>query len=776
MSESKLSRGHDFSTAPVFLAAISTILGAILFLRFGYAVAHTGLFGSLLIILVGHAITIPTALAIAEISTNLKVEGGGEYYIISRSFGPMVGGTIGLSLYLSQTISVAFYMIAFTEAATPLFGWVHEQTGFVLQRWMISIPSTLLLLIVIIRKGADLGVSALWVVVAILAISLISFFVGSAPSSAGQLDIFGTVKSPDDFFTVFAIIFPAFTGMTAGVGLSGDLKNPRKSIPLGTLSATIAGMIVYVFIVLKLSSSLSPEEMAADQFAMAKVALWGPIIPIGLAAATLSSAIGSILIAPRTMQALATDKVLPVAAINNFLKAGKGDANEPVNATLVTSVIILAFVAMGDVDFVAQIISMFFMITYGSLCSVSFLEHFAGNPSYRPTFRSKWYFSLLGAAASFIMMFQMSTFYAFLAIVAIVVIYLSLKRSRTAESDLSAMVKGVLFQLTRKLQVLIQRKQSNVMTVWRPSFIAISSNSVSRLAPFDLLRWISHYYGFGTFIHYIKGSLDEAHYRESKNNLEKLIKQGRDSRASIYVDTIISPSFKTAVAQIVQIPGIAGMENNGVLFEFQEGNEDEIDNVVEGCQFAAVVDFNICVLKNSERHFGYKKSIHVWLTPGDYRNANLMIILAYILIGHPDWKGCEIKLFAAFEDEQMSKQANQLNELIDQGRIPISQKNVSKIPWNRTDISYAALVSARSQEADLVIMGFSLHKIIKQRGEFFKKFADIKDILFVRAGQKIVISEADEEMPATATLPLIHSETIPEETFSASVVQPGNDK
>ena len=149
----KSTKGHGFGTSPVFLAAISTILGAILFLRFGYAVAHTGMLGAILIVLIGHAITIPTALAIAEIATNLKVEGGGEYFIISRSFGSMVGGTIGISLYFSQAISVAFYMIAFSEAFTPLFGYIESNYGFTPQTWMISIPATLILLAVIMKKG-----------------------------------------------------------------------------------------------------------------------------------------------------------------------------------------------------------------------------------------------------------------------------------------------------------------------------------------------------------------------------------------------------------------------------------------------------------------------------------------------------------------------------------------------------------------------------------------------------------------------------------------------
>ena len=226
------TKGHGFGTAPVFLAAISTILGAILFLRFGYAVSNAGLFGSILIILIGHAITIPTALAIAEIATNLRVEGGGEYFIISRSFGIMIGGAIGISLYLSQAISVSFYMIAFSQAFTPLFSWFQNATGIVPDARMISVPATMLLLFVIFRKGANLGVSALWIVVSVLGISLVMFFLGKPISGQVTFDVFAKIKDHDNIFKVFAIIFPAFTGMTAGVGLSGDLKNPRRSIPL----------------------------------------------------------------------------------------------------------------------------------------------------------------------------------------------------------------------------------------------------------------------------------------------------------------------------------------------------------------------------------------------------------------------------------------------------------------------------------------------------------------------------------------------------------------
>ncbi|PLX12122.1 MAG: amino acid permease, partial [Marinilabiliales bacterium] len=221
-------KANGFGTAPVFFTAISTILGAILFLRFGFAVGTLGFAGVLLIVLMGHLVTIPTSFAISEIATNQRVEGGGEYFIISRSFGLNIGGTIGIALFLSQAISVAFYVIAFTEAFEPFFNWFYGRYGFELPRQAISLPAMGILAVLILRKGANMGVKALYVVVAILFISLVLFFIGkteySQTAAAGITD--SPLRNMDNFFLVFAIIFPAFTGMTAGVGLSGDLKNP----------------------------------------------------------------------------------------------------------------------------------------------------------------------------------------------------------------------------------------------------------------------------------------------------------------------------------------------------------------------------------------------------------------------------------------------------------------------------------------------------------------------------------------------------------------------
>jgi len=294
----------NFGTLPVFLTAISTILGAVMFLRFGYAVGEVGFAGTLLIIIVAHLVTIPTAMALAEIATNQKVEGGGEYFIISRSFGVNVGASIGIALYLSQAISVAFYVIAFAESFEALKPIIEIEFGYTIyDNRIFSIPALLLLIGLMVTKGADLGMKALYVVVAILFVSLVMFFAGTTDyaTTYDSSLLFKNVDSKVGIFAVFAIIFPAFTGMTAGVGLSGDLKDPKKSIPLGTLAATIIGMVIYVFIALKLSYSASPDDLVNDQLVMSRIAYWGPIIPIGLAAATISSALGSFMVAPRTL-------------------------------------------------------------------------------------------------------------------------------------------------------------------------------------------------------------------------------------------------------------------------------------------------------------------------------------------------------------------------------------------------------------------------------------------------------------------------------------------
>ncbi|MFC1595513.1 amino acid permease [Gemmatimonadota bacterium] len=735
--------GHGFGTAPVFLASISTVLGAILFLRFGYAVGHVGLPGTFLIILLGHLVTVPTALAISEIATNRRVEGGGEYFIISRSFGTTIGASIGISLYLSQAISVAFYMIAFAEAFRPLSAWITSMTGLPFDPRMISIPAMILLAILVLFRGAKIGVSLLWIVVGILAVSLGMFFLGSPVDgvTGGQIDLFGHIETPHPFIFVFAIVFPAFTGMTAGVGLSGDLANPRRSIPRGILAATAIGLVVYFAAVWKLAASATPEMLAADQLIMSRIALWGPIIPLGLAAATLSSAIGSILVAPRTLQALSADGIAPSKRVNEFLASGVGSGNDPRNATLITVILALVTIATGNINFVARIISMFFMVTYGSLCLISFLEHFAARPSYRPSFRSRWYISLLGAVMAFMLMFQMDPVYALAALLIMFGInrWINARRPQDRD-DLSAIFHGVMTQLTRYIQIRLQKilpwKQSED---WRPSIIMVNGRSFTHTSPIQLFSWLCHRFGFGTYLHFIEGFLSPETYRESRSVMAQLIRLREAKHSAIYVDTMISPSMRSALAQSLQVPGISGMENNTILLEFSTHDEESVlDEIREGCEFAQSVDMNRLILRHGDHFFGDRKSIHIWITWHDYSNVNLMILLTYILIAHPDWKNAEINVFAAFPMEEVEEQTKKLTELISKGRIPITRKNIRIIPTD-AKIDFARLAQTTSSDADLVVMGFTQERIDEKGVELFRRYGNLKDVLWVSARQEILI-------------------------------------
>jgi len=732
MPRTLINHKANFGTLPVFMTTISTILGAILFLRFGYAVGHTGFLGAIGIVALGHLVTIPTALAVAEIATNQKVLGGGAYYIISRSFGLNIGAAIGITLYLSQAISVAFYIIAFGEAFEPVINWLSKSHNIVIpDKRLITVPTMLILAALILTRGANLGMKALYFVVALLFTSILFFLAGKSTGEEINFTLNSRISGADPFFYVFTIIFPAFTGLAAGLGLSGDLKNPTRSIPNGTLWATLAGMLIYIVVAYKLTISASPEELANDQLIMQRIAIWGPIIPIGLAAATISSALGSIMVAPRTLQAIGLDNIFPTKFVNDWFSKGRPISNEPFNSTLITILIAFAFVLVGELNFVAQAISMFFMVTYGAICTISFLEHFAADPSYRPTFRSKWYISLIGAIFSIWLMFKMNGLYAVISLFIMGMIYYSVTSYSKEKKGLGKLFRGVVFQLSRQLQIFAQRAdKEDPDKYWRPFVICISQDTFVRRSAFDVLRWLSLKYGFGTYIHYIEGYLSKETNQNSKEILKKLINLAAGSRNRVYLDTIISPSYTSAIAQVIQLSGISGKGNNMILFEFSRSNPEALSEVLKNHRLLETTNFDICVLNTSYKSFGYKKDIHIWISIMDYENANLMILLGYIILGHPEWRKGQIKIFAMHTPDELDRKRSDLLDLIKSGRLPISPANVELIPAD-PEISPKEIISQKSLDADLTIVGFRSELIRADGIKIFTGYEDIGNILFV---------------------------------------------
>ncbi|NEP19459.1 MAG: amino acid permease, partial [Leptolyngbya sp. SIO4C1] len=367
----------------VFTPSILTILGVIMYLRFGWVVGHMGLWKTLLIVTISTSITFVTGLSISAIATDQVVRAGGAYYMISRSLGIETGGAVGLPLYFAQAFSVALYTIGFAESVVQVFG--GSQT-------LIALVTTLAVTALAL-KSADIAIKAQYVIMAAIALSLVSLAFGHTVTPT-ELPVTETPGSVG-FWAVLAVFFPAVTGIMAGVNMSGDLKEPSKSIPIGTMAAVITGYVIYMLIPLLLNWRADSATLVAEPLVMQRIAVWGPVILLGVWGATLSSAIGSILGAPRILQALARDGIIPKRL--RWLGYGHGPADEPRYGTLFTLGIALAVVSLGDLNLIAPVLSMFFLTTYMVLNVAAGIEGFLQSPSYRPTFRVPWYVSIVGA-------------------------------------------------------------------------------------------------------------------------------------------------------------------------------------------------------------------------------------------------------------------------------------------------------------------------------------------------------------------------------------------
>jgi len=368
------------------------------------------------------------------------------------------------------------------------------------------------------------------------------------------------------------------------------------------------------------------------------------------------------------------------------------------------------------------------------------LEHFSGNPSYRPSFRSRWYVSLLGALMCFMMMFQMQPLYAVVSLVLMFGIYRWLAYTRRGERDVSQILRGVMFQLTRRLQIALQQSRAGTQTGdWRPSFFAITRHSLDRAAQFDLLRWICHRQGFGQFVQFVEGGLSIERGVYARLFTDRLIQKSEVSHAGIFVETVVAPTYKNAISQIIQRPGISGLPNNSALFEFSKRTPEELPEVVEAARHLMPFGFNVCILRSTELRFGFRSSIHIWLTKDDLENAPLMILLAYIILGHPDWAKAEINIFACYPADQTEGQLELLNKFVTEGRLPISPKNLTAVPYDN-ETGFSRTIQRRSSGADLMILGLTCAEIDGDLAAELESHPDLNEVLFVYAGQQISIS------------------------------------
>ncbi|MEL6440548.1 MAG: amino acid permease [Cyanobacteria bacterium J06621_8] len=629
----------------VFTPSILTILGVIMYLRFGWVVGNAGLIGTLVIVTISTAITLLTALSVCAIATDKVVRTGGAYYMISRSLGIETGGAVGISLYFAQAVSVALYTIGFAEslvnAKIDIFGLSANFQSWGLDQKYVALIITVLVGILAITS-AELAIKAQYFIMGAIAISLLAFIFGSPLPGVEPQWIAAPALGANEqvpFWSVFAVFFPAVTGIMAGVNLSGDLKDPIKSLPIGTLAAVGTGYVIYMILPIFLSLRADTASLVDENiFVMQEAALrgFGFTMLLGVWGATLSSAIGSILGAPRVLQALARDGVLP--PMFSWLGKGHGKNDEPRNGTLASLAIAIAAVSVGDLNLIAPILSMFFLTTYLVLNISAGIEGFLESPSFRPSFRVHWSLSLLGAVGCLWVMFLINALATMFAAIIVLGIYIWLQR-RELETTWGDVRRGMWMALIS--QGLFQIEEQDDPKNWRPHLLVLSGAPQKRWSLIELADGFSHNRSLMTVSSVLpSGSRD----LQQQQHLEKTIYEylcKRGIRALVRVVTAEDP-FDGAV-RLVETYGLGPLVPNTVVM----GDSEQPERREAFCQSIAEIhasNRNIVIFhENQPQGFGFRRKIDVWWG-GMQANGSLMLILAYLLRTDINWGNARIYL------------------------------------------------------------------------------------------------------------------------------------
>ncbi len=724
------STGRFGTFAGVFTPNVLTILGIILFLRMGWVVGQVGLTGALIIVAVANAISLLTGLSLSAISTSMEVKGGGNYYMISRSLGLEIGGAIGIPLYLSQAISVAFYVIGFTEAlvsSVPFFAQIDPR--------LIATVVTLIFAI-IAYVGADVALKIQFFILAILIAALTSFFTG------GWNSFIEPTLSPSftegvSFWLVFAIFFPAVTGIEAGTSLSGDLKNPGKSIPTGTIISIIVTALVYVAAVFWLSTHATPEELVTDNLIMQKMASIPMLILAGVWAATLSSALGSILAAPRTLQAIAIDEVAP-----RWMGRTLGSPTEPRMAVLLTSIIATSIIWLGDLNVVAPIISMFFLNTYGMTNLVAGIERFVGNPSFRPRFRIPWYVSILGAIGCYGAMFLINVWATIAAIIISYGIYFILQR-RAMERTWGDVRSGIWFTLARYALLNLEKQKLHVKN-WRPNIVVFSGQPHNRERLAQLAEWLSQGQGIVTFFQLLVGDVDQIAGQGLRETARKGIRKYIESRRmTAFAEAEVVEDFQQGAATIVQAHGIGPLETNTVLMGWSGTIAGQINQLKLLHRLVMLKKSVLFLDYDQAKGFGQKQIIDVWWG-GRGGNADLMLILAYLIHQHNVWDGSKIRLLRIINNRDGYTQTlAHMQETL--AKIRVTAEPVIIVRSNPAQ-TIAQIITEQSQKTDLTLLGMQvpdLGRIEDYCGYMALLMDKIGSVLLVRSAQTEDILETE---------------------------------
>jgi amino acid transporter len=666
----------------VFTPSILTILGVIMYMRLPWIVGQAGLYTTLGIILVAHIISVTTGLSISSIATDKKVQAGGNYFIVSRSLGLPIGGTLGIALFIGLSFSVSLYIIGFSESFLGF--WDIEIT-----KNNIRIAGTLAVVAVttITFISTSLAIKTQYLIMTAIGLSLASIFWGSSMPAPAQ-PLLSPAASAAPVMVLFGIFFPAVTGFEAGVSMSGDLRDPRKSIPAGTMSAIVVGLLVYLGLAVFFSFRVEPDQLVNNPNVLLEIAFFWPLVIAGIWGATLSSAMGSILGAPRILQATSSDRITP-----RIFAKGYGSLNEPRNALLLTFVIAEIGILVGELNIIARVVSIFFITAYGFLNLSCAIENWAST-DFRPDFKMPTWISVIGSFVCFLVMIELDLLALIAAIIIMGSIFLFLKNKElTLESGDTW--EGVWSSVIRSGLHYLKRGAGHRRN-WRPNMILFSGGSV-RPHLLELGKWIVHKRGLLSNFYLHENPDSKVLFSRS----EQVLKY-EDDFPGFFSRKMECRNIYEGMETIAQVYGFSGIDPNIVMMGWGRQAEKP-DHYVRLLQKLISLDFNLLLLDFKASHdFGKRESVDIWWR-GASNNISLALMLLKFLAASEEWLEARARLLIISEESDLINKMNKnAGKFLAEQRINASVKVINNAIERRP---YAEIIKTESAGTDLIMLG-----------------------------------------------------------------------
>ncbi len=471
-----------------------------------------------------------------------------------------------------------------------------------------------------------------------LGLSLVAFFFGALPRWSIERfseSLFAPEAGPN-FWVLFAIFFPAVTGFTQGVAMSGDLENPGRSIPTGVFSSVGLSTVVYAAVIVTFAGAVTMPELREDLGAMRRISANGWLIDLGVLSATLSSGMASFLGAPRILQALAGDRIIGI--LTPFAK-GVGPAENPRRAVLLTLAIAVGVLGLGSINAIAPVVSMFFLLSYGLLNYACFYEARAHSPSFRPRFRRfDWRLSLVGALACMGVMLAIDLVAGLVSTVLLLVVFLYLRRaavtSRWADSSRSYALTQV-----RKLLLGLSSEPEHSRD-WRPHVLAFSDDAYRRENLLQFASWMGGGGSYTSVVRIVPGTGPEAR-KERAEAESALLAELRKGKHEAFPLVINSPDLASGMSTLLQSYGVGPLRANTVLLNWLEEVPDARNEARErlygaGLRAALRCGKNVVVLEAEDDEWanllasaGGPQRIDIWWF--EDASSRLLLLLGYLM-------------------------------------------------------------------------------------------------------------------------------------------------